>query len=159
MNTWGLFLIHTLPALTHVIDDEALALAKNKPSRVWMEGDSQIGRGGEELERAAPTDVPPQDAGGELLTVGDGYHVAVADVQSGHGEMERVRTAACGKWEVIYTPPCQQMCFKYNMILKCMAGRSISTKGSVAAGFVLINQAHTHTLTSQLSGDADQLMK
>lgn len=58
-----------------------------------MEGDGEIRRGGEELERAAPADVPPQDASGELLAVGDGYHVAVADVQSGHEEMERVRRA------------------------------------------------------------------
>lgn len=48
-----------------------------------MEGDGQVGRGGEELERAAAADVAPQDAGGELLAVGDGYHVAVADVQPG----------------------------------------------------------------------------
>lgn len=82
-----------LPVLTHVVDDEALALAENQPGRVGVEGDGEVGRGGEELERAAAADVAPQDAGGELLAVGDGYHVAVADVQPGQaaGGEERVR--------------------------------------------------------------------
>lgn len=81
----------TLPVLTHVVDDEAFALAENEPGRVWVEGDSQIGRGGEELERAAAANVPPQDASGELLAISDGYHVTVTDVQSGHGDTEKVR--------------------------------------------------------------------
>lgn len=80
-----------MQTLTHVVDDETLALAENKPGRVRVEGDGQIGRGGEELEGAAPAHVAAQDAGGQLLAVGDGDHVAVADVQSGHGEVERVR--------------------------------------------------------------------
>lgn len=75
--------IWTLPVLTHVVDDEAFTLAENEPGRVRVEGDSQIGRGGEELERAAAANVPPQYASGELLAICDGYHVAVADVESG----------------------------------------------------------------------------
>lgn len=47
-----------------------------------MEGDGQIRRGGEELEGAASPDVPAQDASRDLVAVGDGQHVAVADVQS-----------------------------------------------------------------------------
>lgn len=53
-----------------------------------MEGDGQIRRGGEELEGAAPADVAAQDASGQLLAIGDGYHVAVADVQPGHQEIQ-----------------------------------------------------------------------
>lgn len=65
-----------------------------------MEGDSQIGRGGEELEGAAAANVPPQYASGELLAVCDGHHVAVADVQSGHGDTERVRKCKKNKvWD------------------------------------------------------------
>lgn len=47
-----------------------------------MEGDGQVGGGGGELEGAAASDVPPQDPGRDLIAVGDGQHVAVADVES-----------------------------------------------------------------------------
>lgn len=51
-----------------------------------MEGDGQIRGGGEELEGAAPANVAAQDPSGNLVAVGDGQHVAVADVQSGQEE-------------------------------------------------------------------------
>lgn len=70
-------------ALTHVVDDEALALAEDEPRRVRVEGDGQVGGGGGELEGATPPHVPAQHASGDLIAVGDGQHVAVADVQPG----------------------------------------------------------------------------
>lgn len=89
MSRGAFRLFGTPPALTHVVDDEALALAENQPGRVRVEADGQIGRGGEELEGAAPAHVAAQDASGELLAVGDGYHVAIADVQPGQEETVR----------------------------------------------------------------------
>lgn len=94
--------IWTLPVLTHVVDDEAFALAENEPGRVRVEGDSQIGRGGEELERAAAANVPPQYASGELLAICDGYHVAVADVQPGQGDTERVRKCKSAMYGILW---------------------------------------------------------
>lgn len=73
-------------AFTHVVYNEALALSKDKASRVGMEGDGQIRGGGEKLEGAAPTNVATQDPSRNLVAVGDGQHVAVADVQSGQEE-------------------------------------------------------------------------
>lgn len=64
-----------------------------------MEGDGQIRGGGEELEGAASPDVPAQDASRDLVAVGDGQHVAVADVQSedaARRETDRDRSAAGG---------------------------------------------------------------
>lgn len=71
-----------LPALTHVVNDEALALSEDEAGRVGVEGDGQVGGGGEKLKGAAPADVAAQDASGDLVAVGDGQHVAVADVES-----------------------------------------------------------------------------
>lgn len=56
-----------------------------------MEGDSQIGGGGGELEGAASPDIPPQDASRDLIAVSDGQHVAVTDVQSEDIERETDR--------------------------------------------------------------------
>lgn len=77
-------------ALTHVVDDEAFALAKDKPCWIRMEGDSQVRRGGRELEGAATANVPPQDPGRDLVAVSDGQHVTVTDVQSEDRERNRV---------------------------------------------------------------------
>lgn len=46
-----------------------------------MEGDGQVRAGGGELKGAAAADVAAQDPSGDLVAVGDGQHVAVADVQ------------------------------------------------------------------------------
>lgn len=59
-----------------------------------MEGDSQIGGGGGELEGAASPDVPPQDASRDLVAVGDGQHIAVADVQSKEMEIKQSESGA-----------------------------------------------------------------
>lgn len=75
-----------LPALTHVVNNEALALSEDEASRVGMEGDGQVRGGGEKLEGAAPADVAAQDASRDLVAVGDGQYVAVADVQPGQEE-------------------------------------------------------------------------
>lgn len=77
--------------LTHVVDDEALALAEDEPGWIWVEGDGQVGGGGGELEGAAASDVAPQDTSRDLIAVGDGQHVAVADVQPEDSEKIRVR--------------------------------------------------------------------
>lgn len=76
--------------LTHVVDDEAFALAKDEPRWIRMEGDSQVRSGGRELEGAATADVAPQDPCRDLVTVGDGQHVTVTDVQSEDSERNRV---------------------------------------------------------------------
>lgn len=61
-----------------------------------MEGDGQVRGGGEKLEGAAPADVAAQDASGDLVAVGDGHHVAVADVQPGQEEDRQETGAASG---------------------------------------------------------------
>lgn len=66
-----------------------------------MEGDSQIGGGGEKFERAASTDVPPQDAGRNFVAISDCQHVAVTNVQpegADRREIKRLRDfgRACG---------------------------------------------------------------
>ncbi len=69
-------------ALTHIVDDETFALAKDEASWIRVEGDSQVRGGGGELEGATSPDVPSQDASRDLIAVSDGQHVAVTDVQS-----------------------------------------------------------------------------
>lgn len=61
-----------------------------------MEGDGQIGGGGGELEGAASPDVPSQDASRDLVAVGDGQHVAVADVQSEEMETKEPESGGPG---------------------------------------------------------------
>lgn len=61
-----------------------------------MEGDGQIRGGGEELEGAAPANVAAQDPSRNLVAVGDGQHVAVADVQSGQEEDTQRQEQASG---------------------------------------------------------------
>lgn len=69
-------------ALTHIVDDEALALPEDEPGWIWVEGDSQIRGGGGELEGAASPDVPSQNTSRDLIAVSDGQHVTITDVQS-----------------------------------------------------------------------------
>lgn len=86
-------------ALTHVVDDEAFALAKDKPGWIRMEGDSQVRGGGGQLEGAATPHVPPQDPCRDLVAVGDGQHVTVTDVQSEDSERNRVsEREKCSRW-------------------------------------------------------------
>lgn len=88
--------MHSLsaPALTHVVNNEALALSEDEAGRVGMKGDGQVWGGGEKLEGAAAADVAAQDASGDLVAVGDGQHVAVADVQPGQEEDRQRRKRA-----------------------------------------------------------------
>lgn len=54
-----------------------------------MEGDGQVRGGGGELEGAAAADIAAQDPCRDLVAVGDGQHVTVADVQSEDGAKAR----------------------------------------------------------------------
>lgn len=65
-----------------------------------MEGDGQIRSGGEKLEGAAPANVAAQDPSCNLVAVGDGQHVAVADVQSGQEEdKQRQERPVASVWD------------------------------------------------------------
>lgn len=77
-----------------------------------MEGDGQVGGGGGELEGAAASDVAPQDTSRDLIAVGDGQHVAVADVQPEDSEKirvrERERISSSGQVAMTQSESCRQ---------------------------------------------------
>lgn len=95
--------------LTHIVDDEALALAEDEPCWIGVEGDGQVGGGGGELEGAAPSDVAPQDTSCDLVAVGDGQHVTVADVQSEDGQEGKKRTEY-SQWHQLRTSHGDSQC-------------------------------------------------
>lgn len=67
---------------TYIVHDKSLALAKDEASRIRVELDGEVRRGGVQLLRAAVAKVLAQDVGHNLISVIDGQDVAVAQIQA-----------------------------------------------------------------------------
>lgn len=75
-------------APTNVVHDKSLPFSKDEPSRVRVELDGQVWRGGVEFLRPTAAQVVSQDVGADVVSIIDSEDIAVAQVQTVPGDGE-----------------------------------------------------------------------